>query len=56
MAFDDEGTILGAKIDHAEDVGAYPVPYPLYTGMAVGMIFPGPYRIPATSFTHKSVF
>ena len=56
MAFDDEGTILGVSIDHTEDVGAYPVPYPLFTGMAVGMIFPGPYRIPAASFSHRSVF
>jgi carbon-monoxide dehydrogenase large subunit len=56
MAFDDEGTILGARIDHTEDVGAYPVPYPLYTGMAVGMIFPGPYKMPATAFSHRSVF
>jgi carbon-monoxide dehydrogenase large subunit len=56
MAFDDEGTIVGAKIDHTEDVGAYPVPYPLFVGMAVGMIFPGPYRMPATSFVHRSVF
>ena len=56
MAFDEEGAILGAKIDHTEDVGAYPIPYPLFTGMAVGMIFPGPYKMPATAFSHRSVF
>jgi carbon-monoxide dehydrogenase large subunit len=55
MAFDEEGTILAASIDHTEDAGAYPQPYPLFTGMAVGVIFPGPYRIAATSFVHRSV-
>jgi carbon-monoxide dehydrogenase large subunit len=56
MAFDDDGTILAAAIDHAQDVGAYPVPGPVVPGAAVGMIFPGPYRIPATAFSHRSVF
>jgi carbon-monoxide dehydrogenase large subunit len=56
MAFDDDGTILAAAIDHSQDVGAYPVPWPVVTGAAVGMIFPGPYRIPATAFSHRSVF
>jgi aerobic carbon-monoxide dehydrogenase large subunit len=56
MAFDDEGTILAASIDHLQDVGAYPIPHPVASAAAVGMIFPGPYRIPATSFAHKSVF
>ncbi len=55
MAFDDDGTILAATLDHTQDVGAYPVPWPVGTGAAVGMIFPGPYRIPATSFGHRSV-
>jgi carbon-monoxide dehydrogenase large subunit len=56
MGFDDEGTILAAGIDHTQDVGAYPVPFPVGPGAAVGMIFPGPYRIPATAFSHRSVF
>jgi aerobic carbon-monoxide dehydrogenase large subunit len=56
MAFDDDGIILGANIDHVQDVGAYPVPWPVGTGAAVGMIFPGPYRIPATSYQHRSMF
>ena len=56
MAFDDDGIILAAAIDHVQDVGAYPVPWPVGTGAAVGMMFPGPYRIPATSFSHRSVF
>jgi carbon-monoxide dehydrogenase large subunit len=56
MGFAEDGTILGAKIDHSEDIGAYPIPYPLFTGMAVGMIFPGPYKMPTGAFTHRSVF
>jgi len=56
FGFDAEGTIVGAKIDHTQDVGAYPVPWPVGTGAAVGMIFPGPYRIPVTAFSHRSVF
>jgi carbon-monoxide dehydrogenase large subunit len=56
MAFDAEGTLLAATIDHVEDVGAYPVPWPVNTGAAVGMIFPGPYRLPAGAFTHASIF
>lgn len=56
MAFDGEGRFLAATIDHVQDVGAYPVPWPVGPGAAVGMLFPGPYRIPVTAFTHRSVF
>jgi aerobic carbon-monoxide dehydrogenase large subunit len=56
MGFEDDGTIVAAAIDHTNDVGAYPVPWPVGPGAAVGMIFPGPYRIPATAFSHRSVF
>jgi carbon-monoxide dehydrogenase large subunit len=56
MAFDDSGALLAAGIDHVQDVGAYPIPHPVASAAAVGMIFPGPYRIPATSFAHRSVF
>jgi len=55
-AFDDEGMILAASLDHTQDVGAYPIPWPVATGAAVGMIFPGPYRLPATSYKHRSMF
>jgi carbon-monoxide dehydrogenase large subunit len=55
MALGDDGTLLAASIDHAQDVGAYPLPFPVGPGAAVGMIFPGPYRIPATSFAHRSL-
>jgi carbon-monoxide dehydrogenase large subunit len=56
MAFDDEGTMLAAQIDHVQDVGAYPTPWPVGTAAAVGMFFPGPYRIPAAAWTTRSIF
>jgi carbon-monoxide dehydrogenase large subunit len=56
MAFDDEGTLLGATIDHVQDVGAYPIPWPVMVSAATGAIFPGPYRYSAGTFTVKCVF
>ena len=56
VAFDDEGRILAARIDHEQAVGAYPTPWPVGTAMAVGMLYPGPYRVPAATFTTTSVF
>jgi len=56
MAFDEEGNILAADIDFMYDVGAYPTPYPVLTTAAVGMFFPGPYRVPKASFNYKTVF
>jgi carbon-monoxide dehydrogenase large subunit len=56
MAFDDEGRIVGAYIDHVQDIGAYPTPWPVGTAAAVGMLFPGPYRVPRAGFRTTSVF
>jgi carbon-monoxide dehydrogenase large subunit len=56
FAFDEAGTILAGWLDHVQDVGAYPTPWPVGTGMATPMIFPGPYRIPKGTFSHASVF
>ncbi|HEX9031162.1 MAG TPA: xanthine dehydrogenase family protein molybdopterin-binding subunit [Streptosporangiaceae bacterium] len=56
MAFDDDGRILAAAIDYVQDVGAYPVPWPVQTAAVVGMLFPGPYRVPHAGFTSKCVF
>src|SRR5205085_637780 len=56
MAFDREGHILAAYIDHAQDIGAYPTPWPVGTSGAVGMLFPGPYRVTQTGFRSTSVF
>ena len=39
-----------------QDVGAYPTPWPVGVAAAVGMLFPGPYRIPQASFTAKAVY
>jgi carbon-monoxide dehydrogenase large subunit len=56
LAFDEDGRILAARIDHVQDVGAYPTPWPVGVAAAVGMIFPGPYRVPAASWSTTSVF
>jgi carbon-monoxide dehydrogenase large subunit len=56
MALDDDGTILAVDVDFTYDIGAYPTPYPVLTTAAVGMFFPGPYRVPKASFNYKTVF
>ncbi|ORV87674.1 xanthine dehydrogenase family protein molybdopterin-binding subunit [Mycolicibacterium iranicum] len=56
MAFDSDGKILAADIDFLQDVGSYPTPYPVLTTAAIGMFFPGPYRVPKASFNYKTVF
>ncbi|MBV8966729.1 MAG: xanthine dehydrogenase family protein, partial [Mycobacteriaceae bacterium] len=56
MAFDDDGRIRAADINFAQDVGAYPTPYPVLTTAAIGMFYPGPYRVPKASFNYKTVF
>ncbi|MFA5883285.1 MAG: molybdopterin cofactor-binding domain-containing protein, partial [Acidimicrobiia bacterium] len=56
FAFADDGTILAAHVDHVIDVGAYPIPWPVGTGAAAGMLFPGPYRVPAATFSTTCLF
>jgi len=56
MAFDEDGNILAGDIDFVQDIGAYPTPYPVLTTAAIGMFFPGPYRVPKASFNYKTVF
>ncbi|MEU9269080.1 xanthine dehydrogenase family protein molybdopterin-binding subunit [Streptomyces sp. NPDC048251] len=56
MAFDADGRILAATLDHVQDAGAYPTPSPVKSGIAVGMLFPGPYRIPQGAFSSRFVF
>ena len=56
MAFDDEGAILAAHIDYTSDCGAYPTPWPLMTTAVVGMLFPGPYRVPLAGFATKAMY
>jgi carbon-monoxide dehydrogenase large subunit len=55
MAFDADGTMLAATIEYVQDVGAYPVPWPVGSSVAVGMFFPGPYRFPDAAFTITSI-
>jgi aerobic carbon-monoxide dehydrogenase large subunit len=56
MAFDADGKILAAHLDYAQDVGAYPTPWPVITAAAVGTFFPGPYRVPRAGFSMKTMF
>jgi len=56
MAFDADGTILAATIEHVQNVGAYPIPSPLTASIAVGMLFPGPYRVPQAGFSTASFY
>ncbi|WP_445168424.1 xanthine dehydrogenase family protein molybdopterin-binding subunit [Mycolicibacterium sp. Dal123E01] len=56
MAFDSDGAITAVAIDFLQDIGAYPTPYPVLTTAAIGMFFPGPYRVPKCSFNYKTVF
>ncbi|OBF24473.1 xanthine dehydrogenase [Mycobacterium kubicae] len=56
MAFDEDGHLQAVDIDYAQDIGAYPTPYPVLTSAAIGMFFPGPYRVPKASFNYKTVF
>ncbi len=56
MAFDDMGAIQATQIDFVSDCGAYPTPWPVTTGAAVGVLFPGPYRVPRASFTTKAIY
>ncbi len=56
MAFDADGAIQAVKIDFVCDCGAYPTPWPVMTSAAVGVLFPGPYRVPRASFAAKAIY
>jgi carbon-monoxide dehydrogenase large subunit len=56
MAFDGDGLLQAVHIDFVADSGAYPTPWPVMTSAAVGMIFPGPYRIPRSGFSAKAIY
>ncbi len=56
MAFDREGLIEAASIDFVSDCGAYPTPWPVGTAGVVGMLFPGPYRVPRSRFTTTAMY
>ncbi len=56
MAFAADGTIEVAHIDFVADCGAYPTPWPIGPAAAVGLLFPGPYRVPRAGFAVKTVY
>ncbi len=56
MAFDAEGAVQAVGIDFVSDCGAYPTPWPVGTSAVVGVLFPGPYRVPKASFAAKCVY
>lgn len=56
MAFASDGAIQAAHIDFVSDCGAYPTPWPVGPAAAVGMLFPGPYRVPRAGFATKSIY
>jgi carbon-monoxide dehydrogenase large subunit len=56
VALDDDGAIRAMSIEFMADCGAYPSPWPVGTNAVVGMLFPGPYRVPAASFTTKALY
>ncbi len=47
VALDADGLLLGARLDHLEDCGAYPVGGTGGTGPFAAMLFPGPVPPPA---------
>ncbi len=56
FAFDADGMLLAADLEYVQNVGAYPVTPPMTAGGVVGMLFPGPYRVPAATFRTKLVY
>jgi carbon-monoxide dehydrogenase large subunit len=56
MAFDADGVIEAVHIDYLADCGAYPTPWPLTTTMVVGLLYPGPYRVPKASYATRAVY
>lgn len=56
MAFAADGAIEAAYIDFVADCGAYPTPWPVAPAAAVGVFFPGPYRVPRGGFSTTTVY
>ena len=56
VAVDADGHILGAYIDNLEDCGAFPVGSTGGVGPFVGMLFPGPYRMPLLRWKATAVW
>jgi carbon-monoxide dehydrogenase large subunit len=56
MALDADGHILGVRLDHIEDCGAWPMGGTGGIGPFVAMLFPGPYRVPRLGYVSTSVW
>src|SRR5450432_4217908 len=56
VAVDADGHILGGYIDNLEDCGAFPVGSTGGVGPFVGMLFPGPYRMPLLRWKGTAVW
>jgi carbon-monoxide dehydrogenase large subunit len=56
MAFDADGRFTASHIDFLQDCGAYPSPWPVFVAAAVGVLYPGPYRVPRAGFATKCVY
>lgn len=56
MAFDGDGHIEAAFVDVLQDCGAYPTPWPAAPAAAVGVFFPGPYRVPKAGWATGTVY
>lgn len=56
MGVDAEGTIVAAKVDLLEDLGADPIGGSAANAPKAAWMFPGPYKIPLVSVSTASVF
>ena len=56
IGVDADGRIVGARIDHLEDAGAYANGGTGGAGVFVAMMFPGPYRIPKLGWSTTAVW
>ena len=56
MAFDDRGSIEAVHVDFVSNAGSYPTPWPAMPATMVGIVFPGPYRVPTAGFRLRSVY
>jgi carbon-monoxide dehydrogenase large subunit len=54
MGVDDGGRILGVRLDHLEDVGAFPSGGSV--GALVALMFPGPYHMQRVAWSSRAVF
>ncbi len=56
LAFDADGAIQAAFLGFTSDCGAYPTPWPVGTASVVGVLFPGPYRVPRAGFSAAAMY